>query len=128
MSLTNAFETSTLSYLLTTGSVTRPTAWYVALFTSDPTDTGTAGTEVSGFGYARTAVTFSVTGDTASNTAGVEFPAATGGSWGTVSHIGIMDASTGGNMIIHSALTASKAIADGDVFRVPTSDLTVSLD
>jgi len=45
-----------------------------------------------------------------------------------VSHIGIMDASTGGNMIIHSALTASKAIADGDVFRVPTSDLTVSLD
>ena len=128
MSLTNAFETSTLSYLLTTGTVTRPTAWYVALFTSDPTDTGAAGTEVSGFSYARVAVTFSVTDNVASNTAGVEFPAATGGAWGTVSHIGIMDASTGGNMIIHSALTASKAIADGDVFRVPTSDLTVSLD
>lgn len=128
MSLTNAFETSTLSYLLTAGAVTRPTAWYVALFTSDPTDTGAAGTEVSGFSYARTAVTFSVTGNVASNTAGVEFPAATGGAWGTVSHIGIMDALTGGNMIIHSALTASKAIADGDVFRIPTGDLDVTLD
>ena len=128
MSLTNAFETSTLSYLLTTGTVTRPTAWYVALFTSDPTDTGAAGTEVSGFSYARVAVAFSVTDNVASNTAGVEFPAATGGAWGTVSHIGIMDASTGGNMIIHSALTASKAIADGDVFRIPTGDLDVTLD
>jgi len=128
MSLTNAFETSTLSYLLTTGTVTRPTAWYVALFTSDPTDTGAAGTEVSGFSYARVAVTFAVTDNVASNTAGVEFPAATGGAWGTVSHIGIMDASTGGNMIIHSALTASKAIADGDVFRIPTGDLDVTLD
>jgi hypothetical protein len=49
MSLTNAFETSTLKYLLTTDSVTRPTAWYVGLFTSDPTDTGAAGTEVSGY-------------------------------------------------------------------------------
>ena len=128
MSLTNAFETSTLSYLLTVDAVTRPTTWYVALFTSDPTDTGAAGTEVTGFGYARTLVTFSVTGATASNTAGVEFPAATGGAWGTVSHIGIMDASTAGNMIIHSALTASKAIADGDVFRIPTGDLDVTLD
>ncbi len=128
MSLTNAFETSTLQYLLTTDSVTRPTAWYVGLFTSDPTDTGTAGTEVSGSGYARTSVTFSVTGDTASNTAGVEFPAADGGDWGLVSHIGIMDASTGGNMIIHSPLTVAKTIADGDVFRIPTGDLDVTLD
>jgi hypothetical protein len=128
MSFTNAFETHLLQYILTTDSVTRPTSWYVGLFTSDPTDTGAAGTEVSGNGYARTAVTFSVTGDTASNTAGVEFPAATGGDWGTVSHIGILDASTGGNMVIASALTTAKSITDGDVFRIPTGDLDVTLD
>lgn len=126
MSLTNAFETSTLQYLLTTGSVTRPTVWYIGLFTSDPTDTGTAGTEVSGFDYARTAVTFTVTGDTASNSAAVEFPAVNGGNWGTVSHIGIMDASTSGNMIVHSALSVAKAINDGDVFRIPTGDLDIT--
>tara|TARA_R110000737_G_scaffold340867_1_gene364109 strand:+ start:693 stop:1079 length:387 start_codon:yes stop_codon:yes gene_type:complete len=128
MSLTNAFETSTLKYLLNTDSVTRPTAWYIGLFTSDPTDTGVAGTEVSGNAYARVAATFSVTANVASNTAGVEFAAASGGNWGTVGWIGIMDASTGGNMIIHSALTASKVIADGDVFRIPTGDLDVTLD
>ena len=111
MSLTNAFETHTLQYLLTTDSVTRPTAWYIALFTSDPTDTGSAGTEVStGTGYARTAVTFTVTGDTASNSAAVEFPAASGGNWGTVSHIGVMDASTGGNMIVHLEPEAAEGV------------------
>lgn len=126
MSLTNAFETSTLKYLLTTDSVTRPTAWYVGLFTSDPTDTGAAGTEVSGNGYTRKVAAFTVTGDTASNSASIEFPAASGGNWGTVGWIGIMDASSGGNMIIHSALTAAKAINDGDVFRIPTGDLDVT--
>jgi len=126
MSLTNAFETSTLKYLLTTDSVTRPTAWYVGLFTSDPTDTGAAGTEVSGSAYARTAATFTVTNDTATNSASIEFPAASGGNWGTIGWIGIMDASTGGNMIIHSALTTAKAINDGDVFRIPTGDLDVT--
>ena len=126
MSLTNPFETHTLEYLLTTTTVTRPTTWYIGLFTSDPTDTGTAGTEVSGFAYARTAVTFSVTADVASNTAGVEFPAAAGGNWGTIGWIGIMDAASGGNMIIHSALTVAKAINDGDVFRIPTGDLDIT--
>jgi len=81
---------------------------------------------VSGFDYARTAVTFTVTGDTASNSAAVEFPAANGGNWGTVSHIGIMDASTSGNMIVHSALSVAKAINDGDVFRIPTGDLDIT--
>jgi hypothetical protein len=127
MSLTNAFETHTLQYLLTTDSVTRPTSWYIGLFTSDPTDTGSAGTEVStGTGYARTAVTFTVSGDTASNSAAVEFPAASGGNWGTISHIGVMDAATGGNMIVHSALDTAKAINDGDVFRIPTGDLDIT--
>ena len=126
MSLTNTFETTVLTWLLTNGAATRPTAWYVALFTTDPGETG-AGTEISGGSYARTAVTFTVTGDTASNSAGVEFPAATA-NWGTITHIGIMDASSGGNMIIHAALTASKAIADGDVFRIPTGDLDITLN
>ena len=126
MSLTNAFETHTLTYLLTSGSLTRPSAWYIGLFTADPTDTGSTSNELSGNGDARTAVTFSVTHDLATNSAAVEFPAATGGNWGTVTHIGVMDASSGGNMIIHSALTTAKAINSGDVFRIPTGDLDIT--
>ena len=127
MSFSNTFETHVLQYVFTTDSVTRPTAWYVGLFTADPTDTGSGATEISGNNYSRVSATFSVSGATATTTAAVEFSAATG-SWGTISHIGIFDASSGGNLIAHSALSASKAIGTGDVFRIPTGDLDVTLD
>lgn len=126
MSFSNTFETTTLKWVFTTDAVTRPTAWYLALFTSDPTDAGT-GTEISGNGYTRKAVTFSVTGDTATNTGAVEFDAATA-SWGTVTHVGVFDASTSGNLIAHSALTTSKAVSSGDILRVPAGDLDITLD
>lgn len=126
MSFSNTFETTVLKWTLTTDAVTRPTTWYIGLFTSDPTDAGT-GAEVSGNGYTRKAVTFSVTGDTATNTASIEFDAATA-SWGTVTHVAVFDASTSGNMIVHSALTTSKAVSTGDILRVPTGDLDITLD
>jgi hypothetical protein len=127
MSFSNTFETHVLQYVFTTGSVTRPTAWYVGLFTADPTDTGSGATEITGNNYSRVSATFSVSGATATTTAAVEFAAATG-SWGTISHIGIFDASSGGNLIAHSALSASKAIGTGDVFRIPTGDIDITLD
>ena len=128
MSLTNSFETSTLTWLLTSGSPSpaRPSAWYLGLFTAAPSDTG-GGTEVAGSGYAREAVTFTVSGDTASNNAAIEFATAAG-SWGTITHIAVFDASTSGNMVCYAALSASKTIETGDVFRVPAGDLDVTLD
>jgi hypothetical protein len=127
MSLTNTFETTTLTWLFTADSATRPTSWYIGLFTSDPTDTGAAGTEVSGGSYARTSASFTISGNEATNSASIEFPEATG-SWGTITHIGVMDASSGGNMIVHSALSTSKTIASGDVFRINAGDLDITLD
>lgn len=126
---TDYTEDLVLDWLLTSGSATRPTAWYVALYTVAPTDTG-GGTEVSGTSYARTAVTFSVSGTspaTAANSAAVEFPEA-GGSWGTVVAAGIFDASSAGNLLAYANLTASKAVDTGDVLRFNTSALTVTLD
>ena len=127
MSFSDTFETRVLTWVFTNGTATRPTAWYLALFTTNPADDA-SGTEVSttGTAYARQSATFSVTGDTASNTAAIEFPTATA-SYGTVSHVGVFDASTGGNLIAHAALTTSKAIDTGDVFRVPTGDLDITL-
>ena len=127
MSLTNSFETSVLTYLLTTGtpSPVRPTAWYLGLFTAAPGEAG-GGTEISGSAYARQAITFTVSGDTASNNAALEFPTATG-SWGTVTHVAVFDALTTGNMIAYATLTASKVIDTGDVLRIPTNDLDITL-
>ena len=128
MSFSNTFETHVLNYVFTSTSVTRPTAWYLALFTSNPADDA-SGTEVSASGtaYARQSATFTVSGDTASNSAAIEFPTATA-SFGTVTHVGVFDASTGGNLIAYAALTTSKTISTGDVFRVPSGDFDVTLD
>ena len=126
MSLTNTFETTVLTWLLTASSATRPTSWYIGLFTAIPNEAG-GGTEVSGGAYVRNAATFTVTGNTASNSAAIEWAAATG-SWGTITSIAIFDAVTAGNMIGYAALTTSKTIATGDVFRIPAGDLDVTLD
>ena len=126
MSLSNTFETDVLEWLFTGTSVTRPTAWYVGLFTTDPTEAGT-GTEVSGGSYAREAATFSVTGDTATTTAAIEWSAATA-DWGTITHIAVHDALTGGNQIAYAELTSAKTIGTGDILRIPTGELTITLD
>jgi hypothetical protein len=128
MSLSNLFETNVLTWLLTGDAVTRPSAFYVALFTSNP-DEDASGTEVStsGTAYARQSVSFSVSGNTASNTAAIEFPTATA-SYGTVTHVGVFDASTAGNLIAYAALTTSKAIDTGDVLRLPANDLDITMD
>ena len=127
MSFSDTFETHVLNYVFTTTSVTRPTAWYVGLFTADPTDTGSGATEISGNSYVRKAATFTVSGNAATTSSAIEFTAATG-SWGTISHIGIFDASSSGNLIAHSALSVSKAIGTGDVFRIPAGDIDITLD
>jgi len=122
-------ENLVLNYLLTANTVTRPTAWYVGLFTAAPSDTG-GGTEVSGSGYARKATgTMSITGTatTATNAAAIEFNPASGGNWGTLTHAAIFDSLTTGNMLAWAPLTTSRTINDGDVFRVPASSLTVTL-
>lgn len=126
MSFTNDLETRVLQWALTTGSPTRPTAWYVGLFTAAPGEAG-GGTEVAGNAYVREAVTFTVSGNTASNDAAIEWPTATG-SWGTVTHVAVFDASTSGNMLVYATLTAAKTISTGDVLRIPLGDLDVTLD
>jgi hypothetical protein len=129
-SFTDYTENLVLNYLFTTNLATRPTAWYVGLFTAAPSDTG-GGTEVTGSGYARVATgTITVSGTsptTATNAAAIEFAAASGGNWGAIGWAAIFDADTGGNMLAWAALSTSRTINDGDVLRIPAGDLDVTL-
>ena len=127
--LTNFGEDLVLDWLFTTATATRPTAWYVSLYTVAPGE-GTAGTEVTGGSYARVSTSFTVSGTApteASNTAAVEFAEATG-TWGTVVAAGIMDALSGGNLIAYATLTTAKAIDTGDVLRFNAGALDITLD
>ncbi len=120
-------ENAVLNATLRGVAYTSPATVYVALFTSDPTDAAT-GTEVSGGAYARQAITFGApSAGTCSNSADVLFPIATA-AWGTITHIGIFDAASGGNLLYSAALTTSKTIAADDQLKLATGAVTVTLD
>jgi hypothetical protein len=124
--MSNYLEAALINATLRNTSYTSPSVVYLGLYTSDPTDADT-GTEVAGNGYARQAITFGAPSNGVStNSAVIEFPQATG-SWGTVTHIGIEDALTAGNLLYHTPLDASKTIATGDVFRIAIGSLSVTL-
>lgn len=134
-------ENRLVDWLLRGQNFAPPASVHVALFTAAPSDSG-GGTEVSGGGYARVAVSCSLTawagtqgagtttassgtsGQT-SNNATITFPTATA-SWGTVTHIGIFDAPTGGNLLFHAPLSASRTVDAGDVLEITAGQLKIT--
>jgi hypothetical protein len=108
---------------------TGPTSLYVGLLTAAPSDSG-GGTEVTGGSYARVTVASSLanwagtqsagsttassgSGGVTSNNGAVTFPAPTA-NWGVVTHIGIYDATSGGNLLFWGALSQPKTVNNGD--------------
>jgi hypothetical protein len=110
------------------GSAYASPAKYVALFTAAPSDAG-GGTEVSGNGYARElhSAWAVASGGSTSNTGAVTFDNPSG-SWGTVSHFGIFDSLTGGNLLAWGSVGTSKPITTGDVASFASGALTITLD
>lgn len=141
--MTDYLENKILDYVFRgTTTAFNPATIYISLFTTVTGDDGT-GTEVTGNAYARVQVgpgdanwnnTAGGTGAINSGTSGlvdnvadITFPTASGGSWGTITHAAIHDASSAGNMLFHGALTASKTIDDGDTFKINLGDLDITL-
>ena len=123
--MSDYLENKFLDHFLGTTSTSAPAAVYLSLHTTSPTADG-SGAELSGSGYTRQAISFgSASSSVASNDAAVEFSAATG-DWGTITHIGVWDASTSGNLLFHGALTASKTIATGDIFKVAVGGVDIT--
>ena len=124
--MSNYLENALINATLRNTSYTSPTTTYLALYTSDPTDADT-GTEISGGSYQRQPITFGAPSNGVStNSSAIEFPQATA-DWGIISHVAIRDAVTSGNMLFHTALDASKTINNGDIFKITTGNLSVTL-
>lgn len=124
--MSNYLENALINATLRATTFTSPATVYVSLHTADPTDAGT-GTEVSGGSYARKSASFAAPSNGASATdADITFDQATG-NWGTITHIGIWDALTTGNLLYHTPLTTSKTIDTGDIFKIASGSLTVTL-
>ena len=124
---TNYLEDKLLDHVLRNVTYTSPTTCFLGLFTAAPTDT-TSGTEVSGNSYARQPLTVTAASDGVVTSSGdVTFPQATG-NWGTISHVGILDALTSGNLLMYTPLNTAKTIETGDILKVSSGNLTVVLD
>jgi hypothetical protein len=125
--ISDYLENKLLDHVLRVAAYSQPSALYLALYTLDPTDADT-GTEVSGGSYARQTITFgAASGGQSKNNANVEFPQATA-NWGTITHIGIRDASTGGNLLFYGPLTSSVTINSGEIMRFQANSITITLD
>jgi len=126
-SMSNYLEARLLDHVLRNAAYTSPTTVYAALSTSDPTDAD-VGTEVSGGSYARQSVTFgAVVSGATDNSVTVTFPTATA-DWGVVSHVGIYDAVSGGNLLFHAPMTSSEQVLNGQTFSFPNNQLRVTMD
>ena len=124
--MSDYLERKLLDHTLGTAAYTHPSQAYLALHTADPTDAG-SGAEVSGGSYARQTIDFNAaagTGGAVTNSTAEDFtnmPAC------TVTHIGIWDASTSGNLLYHGAVSSSKTVASGDTISLAAGQLTVTL-
>lgn len=126
-SASNYLETALLNHVLRNVPYTSPSTVYVGLYTSNPTDAGT-GTEVSGGSYARQPATFDAPSNgKVINSAEIRFPVATG-YWGTITHFGIHDAQSGGNLLVHGPVTNPKEIDVDDEFVFRQGKLEVEID
>lgn len=123
--MSNYLETALLSHVLDNTAMTSPTTVYVGVFTAAPSDAG-GGTEAAWTGYARQSAAFTVSGNVASNSAEITFPAADGAA--TVTHIGIFDALSAGNLLFHGALTAPKTLDASDVLAFLAGEIDITLD
>lgn len=143
-SMTDYLENKIIDWFIRGQAYTPSGTVYIGLLTAAPSDSA-AGTEVTGGSYARVAVTCSMSnfagtqgagttaassgsGGTTSNNGAITFPAPTA-NWGTVTHMGIYDAPTGGNLLIYAALATSKTVNSGDPAPTfPAAALTVQID
>ena len=128
--LSHYTEAALLSWLKGTAMPAAPAGVYVGLFDGDPTDTGSAGAEVTTTIRAggRVAATFgALTGNTSmANSADVDFGAAAGAA--TVSHFGLFSAASGGNLLASGAVAQSKSVAAMNLVKFPAGSLTITVD
>lgn len=131
MNISLYLEQAILNAVFRGVAYTSPGTVYVALYTADPTAADT-GTEVTGGAYARQAVTFTAPAEVGGatqieNTADIQFPIASA-DWGNITHIGIRDALTSGNLLYHGALTNPRTILTSDRITFQAGEIVIDLD
>lgn len=134
MILSDYLENKLLDHLLKATAYTRPATLYFGLYTSAPSDSG-GGVEPAAASYARSAVTndstnfpnCAITGNPIkANATIISFPTAES-SWGTITHWGIFDAATSGNLLAWGSFTSSRSVATGDSPKLAAGTISITV-
>jgi hypothetical protein len=107
-------------------SYSSPAKVYLALYTSNP-GADNSGSEVSGSNYSRTEIAFGSASNGATTNSANTVTAIASGSWGAVTHFGIFDAATSGNLLFFGALTTSRTIGSGGAGYVALGELDIAI-
>jgi hypothetical protein len=132
-SFADYLENKLLDHVFGGADYVRVATVYIGLSTTTITDAGGNITEPSGSAYARVAVTNNAAnwpaaaGGSKANGAAINFPQATG-AWGTITDFFIADAAAAGNILAYGALTAAKAIGNGDTASFAIGDIVITLN
>lgn len=128
-SLSNYLKNKLLDHIVGKTSYTMPTNIYIALSTADPGEDGSGIAEPVGNNYSRVQTTgatwTAASGGATTNTADIIFPEPSG-SWGTISHVAIFDAPTGGNMLAYDDVPTPKSFGAGEIPRIAAGEFTLN--
>ena len=124
--MSDYLERKLLDHTLGTTSYTHPSQTYLALHTADPLDAG-SGAEVSGGSYARQAIAFDAAHATTGLTQNTDVETFTSMPAATVTHIGIWDAASSGNLLFYTAVDSSKTVGSGDTISIAAGAITITL-
>jgi len=128
MSASNYLEDALLAATLTATTYTSPANVYVALYSTAPTDSS-AGTELTGNGYARQVSTFSVnTGNGIANSSSTVTFTASGADWLPALGWAIVNANTSGNILYYSTLSPAQTVLDGEDLIIGTGNIQISMN
>jgi hypothetical protein len=143
--MSNYLENKLIDFLLRGVSFTPPTNLYIALCTSSVSDASTGSNipEVAGGNYTRQSIASNSSNWSTTNADNSSVSSGTGGtttnnalsitwtnvSWsGTVTHMAICDAMTGGNVLFFGSLDSAKTIASGDSVSFGINTINIQID
>jgi hypothetical protein len=122
-----------INYYFGNKALTPPSNLYYGLFTTTPDGDGADGVEVTGTGYGRVevvnnAANFPDASGAAvkSNGLTVSFPAA-GGSWGTVTGVGIFSTSSGSTLLAWAAIAAPTVVTNDRTVYLNPEDFSITV-
>lgn len=145
MSFSNTLENELLEHILNNANIANvgdatglrgsstAGSFYLSLHTSSPGEGGNQSTNETSYGsYVRVSVTrsgtgWTVTGNSASPAANIDFAEATSGT-ATITHVGLgTDSSGTGKLVLYGSLSPSISVTTGVIPRIKTTS-TITLD